>query len=74
MAFKIFDNTDDWNTKQAEYHAWMEDNIEGYNADFWAKSEWNKHPGQDKWHLLIPKGHPDTGEELSEDWFPEIES
>lgn len=71
--FKIFLNVDDWAVQEAIYHKWMEDNVDGYkgNTESWAKVEWNKHPTDDKWHLPIPKGHSDTGVELTSDWRAE---
>ncbi len=71
MAFKIETVEADWDTRQADYHNWMKANVSGYIADQWANKEWSKHPTDEKWHLLIPRGHSDTGEELTEDWTPE---
>lgn len=64
--FKIYIDEGDWATKEAEYHAWMQANVENYNADSWAKIDWCKHETEDKWHLLIPVGHSDTGVELTD--------
>lgn len=66
MPFRIYTNTTDWATKEAEYHAWMGANVSNYNADRWGDVNWNKHPDYDRWHLLIPVGHSDTGVELTD--------
>ncbi len=73
MLFNILLNEDDWNTKQVEDHNWMKANVAGYedNTESWAKIEWNKHPDEEKWHLMIPEGHSDVGVELTSDWIPE---
>ena len=73
MASKIYEDEALWDTKEADYHSWMQANVEDYTADQWAKKEWSKHPDEEKWHVIIPKGHSDTGEELTEDWRDDTE-
>ncbi len=68
MDFKIYTKVADFKTNQAKYHKYMQDNVQGYNADCWAKENISKHHADSKWSLPIPTGHSDTGVKLTADW------